>query len=180
MDVRRLPCLFARAAVGERFWFGVALLHALASVAPNDCETFNAIWVWPSEGKPGERLSRRLGMDASADTLLRLVRSGAVPPCLMPRIVGIDEWAWRLRRRYETMIVAGELAESSSCRRNHCTRSCRSLRRRHSGRRSQRLSGRRSMASALQCRRSLQDGRFRSTSADPADGGRYSHARSAG
>jgi transposase len=56
-------------------------------------------------GEAAERLSRRLGLQASADTLLRLVRSGAVVPDLSPRIIGIDEWAWRRGRRYGTMIV---------------------------------------------------------------------------
>ncbi|MCK5933794.1 MAG: ISL3 family transposase [Fulvimarina manganoxydans] len=39
------------------------------------------------------------------NTLLRLVRSGVVPPCVSPCVVGIDEWAWRRGRRYGTMIV---------------------------------------------------------------------------
>ena len=62
-------------------------------------------------GEPGERLSRRLGMATSADTLVRLVRSGDVPPCVSPRVVGIDEWAWRRGRRYGTMIVDLEINE---------------------------------------------------------------------
>ncbi|MBO0904046.1 ISL3 family transposase [Jiella sonneratiae] len=57
-------------------------------------------------GEAAERLSHRLGMRTSADTLLRLVRAG-VPAAATaaPRVVGIDEWAWRRGRRYGTMIV---------------------------------------------------------------------------
>ena len=56
-------------------------------------------------GEAGERLSRRLGMHTSADTLLRLVRFHDVLPPAEPRVIGIDEWAWRRGRRYGTMIV---------------------------------------------------------------------------
>ncbi|MBB4000947.1 ISL3 family transposase, partial [Aureimonas pseudogalii] len=56
-------------------------------------------------GEAAERLSHRLGLPTSADTLLRLVRSGTAAPTFSPRVIGIDEWAWRRGRRYGTMIV---------------------------------------------------------------------------
>ena len=52
-------------------------------------------------GEAGARLSARLAMPISADTRLRLAVSTtrAEPPA--PRVVGVDEWAWRKGRRYQ-------------------------------------------------------------------------------
>jgi transposase len=46
-------------------------------------------------GRPGARLARHLGLPVSANTLLRLLRSAPVPAYPSPRVVGIDDWAWR-------------------------------------------------------------------------------------
>ena len=48
-------------------------------------------------GRPGERLSGRLGFSVSDDTLLRRVKQAAQfhrPARAIP-VVGVDEWAWR-------------------------------------------------------------------------------------
>ena len=55
-------------------------------------------------GETGARLSRRLAMPVSGDTVLRLVRRRPLPPCPPPRVVGIDDWAWRRGRRYGTIV----------------------------------------------------------------------------
>src|SRR3954453_19695039 len=54
-------------------------------------------------GEPGSRLAGRLAMPVSGDTLLRLVRASdtAISP---PRILGVDDWAWRRGQRYGTII----------------------------------------------------------------------------
>jgi len=44
-------------------------------------------------------------MPVSADTLLRLIRAGPVPVTTAPRVIGIDDWAWRRGQRYGTLIV---------------------------------------------------------------------------
>ncbi len=56
-------------------------------------------------GEAGARLSVRLAMPTSPDTLLRLAASTtrAEPP--VPRALGVDEWAWRKGRRYGTILV---------------------------------------------------------------------------
>jgi transposase len=44
-------------------------------------------------------------MPVSGDTLLRLIRATPIEGGPPPRIVGIDDWAWRRGRRYGTIVV---------------------------------------------------------------------------
>ena len=43
-------------------------------------------------------------MPVSGDTVLRLIRATALQPVTPPRVVGIDDWAWRRGQRYGTII----------------------------------------------------------------------------
>lgn len=55
-------------------------------------------------GEPGSRLSHKLAMPVSGDTLLRMIRGAEFEPPKAPRVVGIDDWAWRKGQRYGTII----------------------------------------------------------------------------
>jgi transposase len=56
-------------------------------------------------GEAGSRLAARLAMTTSPDTLLRRVKRLKNAPALPPRVVGIDDWAWRKGQRYGTIVV---------------------------------------------------------------------------
>lgn len=56
-------------------------------------------------GEAGARLASRLAVPVSGDTLLRLIRAAPLPEVPAPRVIGIDDWAWRRGQRYGTLIV---------------------------------------------------------------------------
>jgi hypothetical protein len=61
--------------------------------------------VLSSGGEAGARLSAHLGLPSSLDQLLRVLQHTPVPERPTPRVLGFDEWAWRKRRRYGTILV---------------------------------------------------------------------------
>lgn len=55
-------------------------------------------------GRPAQALAGRLGLPVSKDTFLRSVRDAPGARTSEPRIIGIDDWAWRKGQRYGTLI----------------------------------------------------------------------------
>lgn len=55
-------------------------------------------------GQAGVRLGKPLHLSGSRDTILRLLRQSEAPELCPPRVVGVDEWAWKRGRRYGTLL----------------------------------------------------------------------------
>ncbi len=56
-------------------------------------------------GEAGSRLAGWLGMPTSPDTLLNLIRAAPSTDVGTPTILAVDDWAWRKRHNYGTMLV---------------------------------------------------------------------------
>lgn len=56
-------------------------------------------------GNAGSRLAERLSLPVSATWLLRHLRQFAPPLTARPRVIGIDDWAYKRGHKYATIVV---------------------------------------------------------------------------
>ncbi len=55
-------------------------------------------------GEAGARLGKHLSIPGSPETILRLVKQAQLSAASSPRVVGIDDWSWKRRLRYGTLL----------------------------------------------------------------------------
>ena len=104
LQARKFFCAEERCS---RRIFTERLPTTVARYARRSCRSSDAIsWMALAlGGRAGARLAHKLGLLVSGSTLLRDLRNRACPlSSSEPRVIGIDEWAWKKGHRYGTII----------------------------------------------------------------------------
>lgn len=126
---------FCRAGRCKQRIFTERLAH---TVAPHARRTLrlNQVMDWLTKmlgGEPGARLAQHIGIFTSGDSLLRQLRSSRLPLQITPRVLGIDDWAWRKGHRYGTILCDLERRKVVDLLPNRSAESVRAWLRAHPG-----------------------------------------------
>ena len=104
LNVRRFFCDNARCqqrTFGERLP-GVATSYARRTARLAEVQRQIGL---AEGGEAGARSAMRQAMPISADTLLRLANHSQLATAATPRVLGVDDWAWKKGRTYGTILV---------------------------------------------------------------------------
>lgn len=104
LSVRRFRCLIAQCPVKT---FSEAVPVSLAQPHGRRTGRFQDLVAYLGRamgGRPAQALGRRILLRVSKDTFLRGAVRPTNEPFPRPRVVGIDDWAWRKGQRYGTLV----------------------------------------------------------------------------
>ncbi len=104
LKVRRFLCLNSNC---HRTTFAERLGEAVAVYARRTTRLSNQLYqiAMAVGGKAGARLTTHLGIATSADSLLRTLKRVQLPSPPTPRVLGVDDWAWKKSESYGSILV---------------------------------------------------------------------------